>query len=111
MNSTAQSLYDFKWKNRVIIVFSENDVLAQKQLSTFKEDQAGMDDRDLVVFMNPVSQEMKDLKSTDHFFEVVLIGKDGTVKKRKDALMTTEELFAIIDGMPMRQSEMRKNDD
>lgn len=110
MNSTAQSLYDFKWKNRVIIVFSDNDVLAQKQLTAFKEDQAGMDDRDLLVFMNPESEEMKQLKSADHFFEVVLIGKDGTVKHRKDALMTTKELFGIIDKMPMRQREMGEND-
>jgi hypothetical protein len=42
-------------------------------------------------------------------FEVILIGKDGGVKKRKTELMSTDGLFAIVDAMPMRQSEMKGN--
>ena len=39
----------------------------------------------------------------------VLIGKDGTVKKRWDKLPPVEEVFSLIDTMPMRQREMRQN--
>jgi putative N-acetylmannosamine-6-phosphate epimerase len=68
----------------------------------------GLAERDLKVFINPESKEMQKLRN-ETGFEVILIGKDGGVKKRKTELMTTEELFAIIDSMPMRQSEMRKH--
>ena len=39
---------------------------------------------------------------------LTLIGKDGGVKARWDSAVFNEALFAIIDAMPMRQSEMRR---
>lgn len=42
-------------------------------------------------------------------FRVVLIGKDGGVKYDTTDLFGPEQLFPIIDAMPMRQQEM-KND-
>ena len=35
----------------------------------------------------------------------ILIGKDGTEKLRKDS-MDLDELFEVIDAMPMRQREV-----
>ncbi len=35
-----------------------------------------------------------------------LVGKDGTIKLARTSLPAWDELFAIIDAMPMRQSEM-----
>jgi hypothetical protein len=40
-------------------------------------------------------------------FEILLIGKDGTVKLRSDKPVSSEDLFALIDSMPMRKREMR----
>ena len=40
-------------------------------------------------------------------FTVLLIGKDGGVKARYEAAPSLGEIFALIDGMPMRRSEMR----
>lgn len=40
-------------------------------------------------------------------FEIILIGKDGTVKLRS-CDVTLDGLFCLIDTMPMRQSEMRQ---
>ena len=42
---------------------------------------------------------------------MVLVGKDGRVKRRRDEPMPPEELWAIIDAMPMRQDEMRRGRD
>ena len=42
-------------------------------------------------------------------FAVVLVGKDGGEKLRKNDLLTMRELFATIDAMPMRQREMRED--
>ena len=40
-------------------------------------------------------------------FKLVLVGKDGGVKLEQDAVLAPEELFAVIDRMPMRRNEMR----
>ena len=42
-------------------------------------------------------------------FEVILIGLDGGVKLRKSELLSSEELFTVIDGMPMRRAEIRRS--
>ncbi|MEM7620524.1 MAG: DUF4174 domain-containing protein [Pseudomonadota bacterium] len=38
----------------------------------------------------------------------MLLGKDGGEKLRKARRVTADELFALIDAMPMRQQEMRE---
>ena len=40
-------------------------------------------------------------------FSVVLIGKDAQEKLRRTSPLAPNELFAIVDAMPMRQAEMR----
>jgi hypothetical protein len=40
----------------------------------------------------------------------VLIGKDGSVKARYNAAPSLDELFALIDGMPMRRAELRSRE-
>ena len=42
-------------------------------------------------------------------FTVVLVGKDGLVKERRDHPMDPEELWSIIDAMPMRIDEMKRD--
>jgi len=41
-------------------------------------------------------------------FTVILIGKDGEEKLRSMGQVSMEELFSLIDAMPMRQSEIRE---
>jgi len=41
-------------------------------------------------------------------FSVVLIGKDGGEKLRRDRPVPPEELFALVDAMPMRREEIRR---
>ena len=41
-------------------------------------------------------------------FKFALIGKDTGVKKRWKNTLPQDELFQVIDAMPMRQFEMRK---
>ena len=42
--------------------------------------------------------------------QVLLIGKDGGVKLRSTEPVSTDELFALIDSMPMRRREMEERD-
>ena len=41
-------------------------------------------------------------------FAVALIGKDGGVKFRAERPVRAQELFALIDAMPMRRQEMKR---
>ncbi len=41
-------------------------------------------------------------------FAAVLVGKDGTVKHRSGKPVEPEDLYALIDQMPMRRREMRE---
>lgn len=39
---------------------------------------------------------------------VLLVGKDGTVKHRSGEPVGPEEVFSLVDAMPMRRREMRE---
>jgi hypothetical protein len=41
-------------------------------------------------------------------FAAMLVGKDGTVKHRSDEPIGPENLYALIDEMPIRRREMRE---
>lgn len=47
----------------------------------------------------------------DANFEMLLIGKDGGIKQRWTQAVPPEDIFALIDGMPMRQAERPGDDD
>lgn len=40
-------------------------------------------------------------------FRYILIGKDGGVKLNNNDFVPNEDLFSVIDAMPMRQREMK----
>ena len=40
----------------------------------------------------------------------LLVGKDGGIKERRTEKFEIEELFAIIDAMPMRIREMHERE-
>ena len=39
---------------------------------------------------------------------LILVGKDGEIKRREPLQTDLEEIFAQIDAMPMRREEMRR---
>ena len=46
-------------------------------------------------------------KETQQTIQVILIGKDGEVKKRNNKL-ELDALYSLIDTMPMRKQEMHE---
>ena len=85
---------------------------------------AALQERDILVYLITPTTYKRDLAKTglwitgntlykkykkpDADFEVILIGLDGGVKLRDTKLVSTETLFALIDGMPMRKAELRR---
>ena len=52
----------------------------------------------------------KEYKIKPGTFNVILVGKDGSEKHRSVTVLQPQKLFTIIDAMPMRRSEMKKNE-
>lgn len=115
----------YRWKNRILIIFvpsmdSEN---YEAQKGILRNQSAGILDRDLRIVevlekesgsdldMSLSGESARNLRKkfgvTADQFQVILIGKDGTVKLHSKTPVSTSALFEIIDAMPMRQEEMR----
>ena len=123
----TQSFSDHMWQNRVILLFAnENDApLLSKQLELLTSHSEEVTNRDLVVYQffqfegrGPAGEGIDDKKvkalradydiEYEMPFQFILIGKDGGVKLRSAEVVSMEALFALIDGMPMRKAEMKR---
>ncbi len=136
MENKTDLLSDYKWKNRILIVYynSENN-LFQKQMQLFYQNREGLKERDLVIFQIHENKEYKkgitpkknfiprsqieeikeqfniwfSTKDVDNL-AVFLVGKDGTTKlKVENEILTIKKLFETIDAMPMRKREMKED--
>jgi hypothetical protein len=119
-------LKDYQWKNRLILAFSPST--KDKGYRAFAKDIAlqaeEVIDRDLLVFHILETGEIRLGETSlptgsgnyirESFsirpgrFTVLLIGKDGGVKLRREGGVELGEIFSLIDTMPMRQREMRE---
>lgn len=114
----------FAWTHRPVIVFATTPAVAQLQTQrqSLAAEHAGLNERDMVVVevigdqvalngepVNAVSGELRRRYGVtpDQPFAVLLIGKDTGVKLRTSEPVTPEQLFALIDSMPMRKRELR----
>ena len=114
----SSPLEEYLWKNRVIVTFSpsKNNIERSHFLNSIKNNLCEFNMRNIIhidLLFNEKSQEIERFKSffeknlslTPSEFRLILIGKDGGIKfnSRKTSL---EEIFSLIDAMPMRQEEM-----
>ena len=126
MLMTGQSLDKHTWKNRVLLIFSPSQQMAEyrEQLDRLRADATGMQERDLVTYRifpeglitserdvldhNDLSDQWRSQYGVDpETFVVILVGKDGGEKLRSTEVIRLEKLYATIDAMPMRRQEMR----
>lgn len=124
-----------RWEHRLLLVFAPSAATAQRaeQREMLRGHPAGFRDRDLLLLALTGGGEDGTLQSAPegearplttsavrrlyaHFrvgtkaFRVVLVGKDGTEKRRDPEPITARSLFDTIDAMPMRQREIREGD-
>lgn len=113
------------WKDRVVLIYSadEKSVRLKNQLAALKKNKDGLLERKLVVYrftkekfaINFENNWQKSdamfskFKPKNESFQVLLIGLDGGMKHSQNVLLSSEKLFSIIDGMPMRKREIKKN--
>lgn len=82
-----------------------------EQNKILKTDPAGIAERDIVIkIITPASDKksddrwMKDKQS----FRVILIGKDGGEKFYSNEPISLQQLYSVVDAMPMRKHEMKE---
>lgn len=102
-----------RWHNRVLLLFApdENDHPLKQQIAIVKSYIKGFEERDLRVFSivgeTAAARSLREkVDAAGHSFIVVLIGKDGGVKLRRTEPISAQDLFDIIDTMPMRRNEI-----
>ena len=115
-----------KWKNRVLLVFapSVDNHIYQQQMQLLQKHNRGFADRDLVLVQvlatdesyanrQPID-ESSAAKLREYFgvdkenFRLILVGKDGGVKRSDATVVQATAIFEEIDAMPMRQQEMQR---
>ena len=119
-------LQSFQWKNRILLVFapSAEDPVCRSLAAELNAQSAGGRERDLLIgeFFEAGASRFAGASLTPRSAEalrkgfavgkgtqtVILIGKDGEVKLRREGLVQAAQIFALIDSMPMRQQEMRE---
>ncbi len=124
-NAVSQDLEDYQWKNRIILLKDNNlsSDLLQKQLMQFEVKKDELDERNVLVFclIENTVYDSKLVKTAlkgktlisqyalSDFKGLLLLGKDGGIKLKKEFIVKSSEIFKLIDGMPMRIIEMREN--
>jgi len=102
----AAPLDAYRWQSRVLVVFFSDCTLRDGFERAWAATAKGTKKRDLVI-LRADGELRSSLKIGDGSNVAILIGKDGTEKKRWDNPPTPDEVFQLIDSMPMRQQEMQ----
>jgi hypothetical protein len=111
-----------RWVNRILVVAA--DTQQQRDLLTMASDAKAhscqFSNRDLRMLLIVAGNVFFDGKAVgapsasrliaqlglpDEEFAMLLIGKDGGIKQRWRSVVAVQEIFAVIDGMPMRRRE------
>lgn len=120
-------LAEYRWKKRIVLVFEPVNATDEViwQITKLADQPVELADRDMLVLridqtavvnvlteqrlaQNPmVMRAAFDVPSDA--FATLLIGKDGGIKMISQEVVEAAVLFGLIDSMPMRQSEMRRN--
>ncbi len=124
-NTPDNPLKKYQWQKRVLLVFtpSATQPAGKLQLEKLRAVTSELADRDILLITvtgnqaaggglhinaAPALLQIYNVPTKD--FGLILIGKDGGEKYRSSKVIDPETIFNLVDAMPMRQSEMNKQD-
>ncbi len=123
----AGALAQYEWQNRPLLVFAPmaQDQRLEETRQLLAQTRCQLDGREMIIGIfvmqgqsyledSEISSQLaadirRDYGVSGDQFAVLLLGKDGGVKYRSPEVPNLAEIFALIDGMPMRQVEMAEN--
>ncbi|WP_265499986.1 DUF4174 domain-containing protein [Paracoccus beibuensis] len=95
------TLEQLRWQTRPVVVLGPGEA-ADAQIAALQAWAAELQDRAVVILTDgPGAEPLR----RGAAFRVLLIGKDGGVKLRRDRPVDASEIIGLIDTMPMRQRE------
>ncbi|MDT0608427.1 DUF4174 domain-containing protein [Croceitalea rosinachiae] len=107
-NSPAQELKKYQWKNRLIVLIgNQNHPKLKNQEALLNKNEEGLKERDILIIRTN-DRLLEPFKLKKNFTGLLLIGKDGGIKLKQSFIVQPDELFALIDGMPMRRAEISR---
>lgn len=103
-------LADFLWQRRPVVVFADrpDDPQFIRQMAQIQAGLAELDDRDVVVITDTDPAALSDARRQlrPRGFSLVLMDKDGQVKRRQPSPWSLREITHTIDRFPLRREEM-----
>ena len=124
---SAAQMSEYVWQNRPLLLFAPSiaDSRLQQTRDKLQLRRCELEDRNMIIGVilkqgesrlddQPISASyastLRKRYAIDRDqFAVILIGKDGSEKYRHYDVPELDGIFALIDGMPMRQDEMSQN--
>jgi hypothetical protein len=119
----SQNMENHLWKHRLLLIYSvdEKSQELENQLTILKEHKEKLLDRKIVIYSFTKKKYSFNFENKwknseilyskfnpkNEPFAVILIGLDGEIKLEQPTILSTEKLFTIIDGMPIRKREIR----
>lgn len=115
---------NYQWKNRIIVVSADQESELEKQVATFQNTNEAFYERDLILVTLNKNQLSIDGQDASHIsaaqlrdyynlpsqgFRLLLIGKDGGTKLSSSSIVDHQKIYNLIDSMPMRKAEMRRD--
>lgn len=98
-----ETLDTLRWQARPVVVLGAGTP-RQAQLDALTARPEALAERDIVLLVDgPGAAPLR--ARTGAGFAVVLIGKDGGIKQVWRDPVAPDDIFAVIDAMPMRQRE------
>ena len=99
---------------RQLLIFGDekNQSLINQQLILLNQHSKGVTERAIkITVVERENSLLVKYNVSKTEFTVLLVGKDGTEKYRTNSILQINNLFAIIDAMPMRKAEMRRENE
>ena len=98
---TDTDIKDLIWEKRPVLVFSNShlDPNLKQQIKMFASDPDALSSRDVKVFVDDKPEPNSNLRKRfrPKGFLIILIGKDGQIKLRKNSPWSARELTRVID--------------
>ena len=109
LSPEARDLAGMRWEKRPVLIFASSgeDPDYPRQMTLLQQAAQALAERDIVVLSDLDPRTPSPLRQgfQPGGFKLVLVGKDGGVKLERDSVLSPDELFAVIDRMPMRMRE------
>ena len=119
---SAQQLKEHRWNDRVLLLYTDDLANPQyeRQIRELQRDWQGAEDRRIVVYTilkeryarglpaESWVRKASPLKLPATGFYLELVGLDGGTKLREEQYQPIADLWSLIDGMPIRRSELSK---